>query len=103
MQKQMVEIVWEFKVGLGKEAKFERHYGPEGTWVQLFQRSAAFQGTSLLRDKEVRGRYLTIDRWKNLESYEAFQEEYAAEYKRIDGEMEELTVWERKLGVFEAL
>jgi quinol monooxygenase YgiN len=99
----MIEILWDFKVGSGKEAEFERHYGPEGTWVQLFRRSPAFLGTSLLRDREVRGRYLTVDRWKDLESYDSFQEEYAAEYKRIDAEMESLTQWEKKLGVFEGV
>jgi hypothetical protein len=99
----MVEIIWQFEVVRGKESEFERHYGPEGTWVQLFRRSPAFWETLLLRDREVPGRYLTVDRWKDLDSYDSFQEEYAAEYKRIDAAMESLTQRERKLGVFEGV
>jgi hypothetical protein len=103
VQTVMVEIVWDFKVFLGKEAEFERHYGPEGTWVQLFRKSSAYLGTDLLHDQEAAGHYLTIDRWSNLASYETFLEEYAAEYKQIDEKMESLTRSETKLGVFEAI
>ena len=99
----MVEIVWEFRVASEKKAEFERHYGPEGTWVQLFRRSPEFIGTELLRDREAPERYLTIDRWKSVASYDAFRDEFAEEYKRTDAEMESLTQSETKLGVFEAM
>jgi heme-degrading monooxygenase HmoA len=99
----MVEIVWEFQVTTGKEAEFERHYRPEGTWVQLFRRSPAFIRTELLRDCEASGRYLTIDCWGDLASYDEFRAKFAAEYKRIDARMESLTQSETKLGVFEAV
>jgi quinol monooxygenase YgiN len=98
----MIVIFWEFRVIPGKEAEFERHYGPEGTWVQLFRHSPAFVETELLRDPEQPGRYLTIDRWKDMASLDAFREKFATEYKRIDAQMESLTRNETKLGVFEA-
>jgi len=99
----MTEIVWEFEVGSGRVAEFEKHYGPEGTWVELFRRDRAFRGTSLLRDREKPTRFITIDRWNDLESYEAFRVEYAKEYEVIDKQMTELTTQESRLGVFESI
>ena len=99
----MVQIVWEFRVVAGKEEEFERHYGPEGTWVQLFRKGSAFLGTDLLRDREVRGRYLTVDRWKDLGSYEMFKSKFHDEYKRIDSQMEVLTEGETRVGVFDVV
>lgn len=97
----MTEIVWEFEVAPGRVAEFDKHYGPEGTWVELFRQDSAFRGTSLLRDREKPTRFLTIDRWEDLESYEAFRVRYAKQYEQIDVKMESLTVSERRLGVFE--
>lgn len=99
----MTEIVWEFEVTAERAAEFERHYGPDGTWVELFRRDGAFRGTTLLRDREKPTRYLTIDRWLDLQSYEAFRVRYAKEYQQIDLQMEHLTVAERRLGVFQAV
>jgi len=99
----MVEIVWEFHVIPGKEEEFERHYGPEGTWVQLFRKANEFIRTDLLRDPEVPGRYLTVDCWTDLGAYDRFKEDFAAEYKTIDEQMEALTQSETKVGVFEAV
>jgi len=99
----MTEIVWEFEVAPGRVAEFEKHYGPEGTWVELFRRDPAFRGTSLLRDRERPARFITIDRWTDLELYEAFRVEYAKEYEQIDLKMESLTVSEKRLGVFETV
>ena len=97
----MIQIIWEFRVADGRETDFERHYGPSGTWVQLFRRASEFIGTDLLADADVPGRYLTVDRWKDLKAYESFRQEFAAEYKRIDEEMEAMTERERRVGVFE--
>jgi quinol monooxygenase YgiN len=97
----MVQIVWEFEIAAGREEEFERHYGPEGTWVQLFRKDAEFVGTELLRDRELKGRYLTVDRWRDVEAYESFKLQFAEEYERIDAEMDELTVSEKRVGVFE--
>ena len=99
----MVEIVWEFQVSAGREQEFEKHYGPEGTWVQFFRKDRAYQGTKLLRDSETAGRYLTVDRWNDLAAYEGFRAEHAGEYKRIDEQMEALTQNEARVGVFEVV
>jgi heme-degrading monooxygenase HmoA len=97
----MIAIVWEFQVPVGHEVEFEKHYGPEGTWVELFRKDRAFKGTSLLRDRENACRYLTIDCWTDLASYEAFRVQYAKEYQVIDAHMERLTSAEKRIGVFD--
>ena len=99
----MTEIVWEFEVARDRVEDFEKHYSPDGTWVELFRRDPAYRGTTLLRDREHPTRYVTIDRWIDLESYEAFRVEYAKDYERIDVQMERLTVAEKRIGVFESL
>ena len=95
----MISVIWQFEVATGAEADFEKHYGPDGTWVQLFRRDPSFRGTLLLRDRP--NRYLTVDRWDDYESYEAFRAKYAKEYQRIDQEMEQLTTNEQRIGIFE--
>lgn len=99
----MIYIIWEFHVDAGRQPEFEKHYGPEGTWVRLFRRDDKFRGTSLLRDRDTPGRYFTIDCWQDLESYEAFRGRFATEYESIDREMEKLTSGESRVGVFESL
>jgi heme-degrading monooxygenase HmoA len=99
----MIAIVWEFQVPKGQEVEFEKHYGPEGTWVELFRCDRSFKGTSLLRDREDIRRYLTIDCWVDLASYEAFRVHYAKEYQTIDSQMERLTSAEKRIGVFDLL
>ena len=97
----MVHIIWEFKVALGKGREFERHYGSAGTWAQFFRQGAGFQQTLLLRAPETGDRYLTVDVWDKLASFEAFKEKFAARYAEIDRQMEALTEEERKIGIFE--
>ena len=99
----MIEIVWEFEIAPGSQQEFEKHYGPEGTWVELFRRDPAFQSTSLLRDREKPARYITIDRWQDLRSYEAFRVQFAKEYQLVDLQMETLTLSEKRLGVFDSV
>jgi len=44
----MFLILWEFEVKPGDESRFEKVYGPQGPWVQLFQRDSHFRQTQLL-------------------------------------------------------
>lgn len=97
----MIHIVWEFHVDSTHQREFEQHYSPEGTWVELFRRDPAFQGTTLLRDRQSPERYVTIDCWNDVESYESFRSRHAKDYERIDLEMEKLTSGENRLGIFE--
>lgn len=97
----MVVIVWEFRVNAGQEVEFERRYGPDGDWAQLFHRSPAYRGTELLRDTADPARYLTLDRWESAEAFEEFKRVHAEPYAALDREGEALTESERCLGRFE--
>lgn len=92
-------LVWEFGPAPGREAEFERAYGPEGDWARFFQRDPGYLGTELLRGSG--GRYLTLDRWRTRAAFEAFKKREAAEYAAIDRRMEALTSHEASLGSFD--
>jgi len=90
--------VWEFEVGEAQRAAFERIYGADGDWVALFRRGEGYLSTSLLRDRDVPGHYLTVDRWRDEAAYRAFRATFEADYRRLDAACEGLTVAERSLG-----
>lgn len=95
--------VWEFRVPPGLQAEFERYYGPSGAWAQLFRRSTGYLGTLLLKDASSPGRYVTVDRWRDEQSFQAFRSAYSRQYDQLDGECERLTEGEQLLGVFSEL
>lgn len=82
---------------------FERRYGPEGDWAQLFRHSPAYHGTELLRDTADPARYLTVDRWDSAATFEEFKRQMAEAYEKLDREREALTASERSVGRFEEL
>ncbi len=94
--------VWEFQVKAECVVEFERVYGRDGSWAQLFQQSSDYRGTELVRDLERTGRYLTIDRWTSREALGEFKRRFAAEYAALDKTCERLMEAERLLGEFEA-
>ncbi len=96
-----LRILWEFRVKEDRTREFEEHYGGNGTWAGFFRRGTGYRETILLRDREVPGRYMTIDVWDDLESYSAFSAANAEEYREIDRRCEALTEQERCLGFFE--
>ncbi len=100
-KRKALRILWEFRVRENRSREFEEHYGGNGTWARFFRRGKGYRETILLRDREVPGRYLTIDVWDDLESYRAFSEANADEYKKIDRRCETLTEQERCLCFFE--
>jgi heme-degrading monooxygenase HmoA len=84
--------VWEFHVAAAQRAAFEQHYGAAGDWVALFRRGEGYLGTSLLRDRNEDGRYLTIDRWRDEAAFRAFRAQFDVDYRRLDAACEGLTV-----------
>jgi hypothetical protein len=88
-------IIWEFRAAEGRSADFERAYGAEGVWTELFRRSAGYLGTDLIRPEAVGGWYRTIDRWKSREDCDAFHKAFAAEYAALDAACAVLTAGER--------
>lgn len=97
----MLHILWEYRVPTGERSEFERHYSSNGTWAELFRRSSAYRGTTLLRDPDDPARYLTLDVWDDAASFHRFKKDFAAEYAALDQQMEVLTESERHLGSFE--
>ena len=95
--------VWEFVVRAGQDAEFERAYGPEGEWIQLFRRGQGYIETEMFRDVEIRGRYLTVDKWTSRENYELFRRQVQSDYLALDRRCEALTEREKHLGSFELL
>ena len=93
-------LVWEFWVRPERRTEFERHYGPDGTWAALFRRSPGYLGTLLLHDRAQELRYVTIDRWDDVESYRGFRASHSREYEAIDRLCEALTTREAALGEF---
>ena len=85
----MFVTVWKFVVKPERTAEFERHYGPDGTWAALFRQSPGYVRTELFRGDE--REYITIDYWANADVYREFRETHAADYERLDGQMEALT------------
>jgi len=92
--------VWQFKVKHGLEADFERVYGPQGDWAQLFRRAVGYQGTELLHDVAGPRHYVTIDRWESESAFAAFKHEFSADYRRMDNACESFTESEASLGDF---
>ena len=99
----MFLVLWEFEVKPGCEERFEKVYGPDGDWAQLFRSDSHFQETRLLRDPFRPAFYLTLDFWKSRQSYEGFMSAHRAEYKAIDSAGEHLTVNERRIGAYERI
>lgn len=97
----MVQLVWEFVARENKIAEFEQHYSSRGSWAQIFERSAGFRGTALLRDMQKRGRYLTVDSWDSLDAHRTMRERFAREHEELDRRCEEFTERETNLGAFE--
>ena len=93
-------ILWRFRARPGREADFERAYGDDGVWSQLFRRSQGYLGTELMRGTD--GTYLTIDRWTTEDAYRAFTDAEATRYAELDAHCEALTIEESPLGAIEA-
>jgi len=79
----VIALVFSYEVREPEE--FERAYGPGGDWARFFRTGRGYIGTELLRDVELPGRYLVVDRWETAEAYNAFAAEHRDEYmRRVD-------------------
>jgi heme-degrading monooxygenase HmoA len=92
--------IWAFVVREDSRQQFEEHYGPSGTWAQLFRMSDEYIETLLLQDKNDPCRYVTIDRWRSHGAYKAFRTGFADDYARLDRQCGSLTTHEQALGEY---
>ena len=95
-------IVWSYRVAPGCEAEFQALYAADGDWSRLFARSPSYLGTQLLRDAAETSRFVTIDRWRSREDYEAFLESDRSDYAMLDARGDALTVEETRIGALDA-
>lgn len=98
-----ITVIWEFQVKPESISAFEKIYGPEGAWAQLFRQSADYLGTELLHGLSRPGRYLTLDHWTSREALQRFKQDHHAAYTALDKQCESLTEHEALLGEFESL
>jgi heme-degrading monooxygenase HmoA len=93
----MHTIVWRFTVRPGRASEFEQHYGPDGSWAELFHKGEGYRGTRLYRDVSTAGIYVTVDQWESEAAFAAFLANHHTEYEAFDRRFAELTVAEEKL------
>ena len=97
----MFAILWEFVPAPGKEREFEAAYGPKGLWAEFFADADGFLGTDLLREADGDGPYMTFDRWRSADDYDAFVTANRQAYAELDEECQALTTREFCRGSFE--
>ena len=96
----MFVVIWKFEVAEEKIAAFEKAYGSQGSWAQLFSQSPRHHGTELLKDAYIAGTYLTVDRWESEQDFREFRASHDADYEKLDRECDELTANESRIGAF---
>jgi hypothetical protein len=62
--------------------------------------AAGCEGTELLSSTNDAARFVTIDRWNQIDDYARFQERFDQQYLSLDARLESLTLSETKLGLF---
>ncbi|MCP4203160.1 MAG: hypothetical protein GY769_14655 [bacterium] len=92
--------IWEYRVRPEAAVEFERAYGSEGVWAELFRRHEGYVRTELHKDLKRPAWYLTIDYWRSKEDCEDFRGCFASDFEALDRECERLTVEERYFGEF---
>ena len=92
-----------FSYDVGDSSEFERVYGPEGEWARFFRSGRGYVGTELVRDVEIPGRYLVIDRWETRDAYNSFVEANREEYMRRVDESAFRYDHELRIGTFESV
>jgi heme-degrading monooxygenase HmoA len=97
----MFVILWEFRVKHDKLYEFRRAYGQDGDWDRLFKRAKGFVRTELLRDRDDRNRFVTVDTWESRRDYDEFRSTFDDEYMRTDSHTEAFTEAEARIGIFE--
>jgi quinol monooxygenase YgiN len=82
--------VWEYEVGVGKINAFLAAYRADGEWAQLFERADGYVGTELFSDVDRSGRFVTIDRWRDVASWETFLARWGNDYRALDQKLQGL-------------
>ncbi len=92
--------MWEYHVSKNHIDEFEKAYGLNGDWVNLFKKAEGYIETELHKDINNEGRYITVDYWQSKEACINFRNKYQKEFNEIDERCETYTVKEISLGEF---
>jgi quinol monooxygenase YgiN len=98
--KVMHIIIWEFTVKEEHIKEFISAYRSNGDWATLFRRAQGYLRTELLRSFYKPNIFLTVDRWESATCFDIFEEQFGAEYKKLDARLEGYTSSEEKVGIF---
>ncbi|NJM26219.1 MAG: hypothetical protein HC859_12745 [Bacteroidia bacterium] len=96
----MVVILWEYQIHPHLEQAFLSWYRSDGTWAQFFAQSDHYLGTEFYRSEDKPNTYVTIDKWRNREAYDAFLSSNAKHYAEFDARCEQFTVKETLIGYY---
>lgn len=86
--------MWRYRIRTEHVPEFERAYGPEGEWADLFRRDDGYRGTELVRGVNP-SEYATIDRWASAEAHARFVARWKDDYATLDSRFEGLTADEQ--------
>jgi heme-degrading monooxygenase HmoA len=94
--------IWQFEVPPEHAIEFERTYGPDGAWAELFRSSPEYLGTELLRER-TSGVYVTVDHWSSDAAHDQFRATFSTEFEALDERCNALTARETLLGKFDVI
>lgn len=93
--------VWAFHPRSDRLDEFRQRYGPDGAWAALFRRAEGFLETTLVAAADGAS-FLTLDRWRDAESFDAFLQANRAEYDALDRDCDALLEEEREVATLRA-
>jgi heme-degrading monooxygenase HmoA len=99
----VIEIIHEYIVREGTQARFELTYGVGGAWSRLFSKSPGFRGIILLRDAGNPLRFLSIEIWEGEELRHEALASHQAEAADVFAALEEMVETDAGLGTFKIL
>ena len=101
MTKKVFVYIWEYIVKEECLSEFEKIYGPEGDWVQLFKKAKGYFATDLHQSISNTNRFITVDYWSTKEDRDNFRKKYSKEFALLDEHCERFTEQERLIGDFD--
>ena len=95
----MYLIIWRYQIHIQHRHAFETAYRPDGDWPRLFNNFDGYIRTELLHDTSV-DEYLTIDYWRDADSYARFRSADRRAYEELDVKCDAFTAAETFIGAF---
>lgn len=93
--------IWKFRPPKDREDEFAYAYAGNGAWAEVFRGGEGYLGTELLRPIDAGGWWVTIDRWRSLDDFAAFEAAHGEAYRALDAELEGVAGEEEFIGAFE--